>query len=92
MANILRDQEMPHLRDDPDVREIMRPIIDHWEQMQRVLAAGWNSRSSHSRPLLGAIGLALDFQSWRTMVRKQGMTEEQAVELMVRMVLCVTRG
>src|SRR5215217_5224771 len=92
LANILRDQETPHLKDDPDVREIMRPIIDHWEQMQRVLAAGWNSRSSHSRPLLGAIGLALDFQSWRTMVRKQGMTDEQAVEQMVRMVRCVTGG
>lgn len=93
LANILRDQEMPHLRDDPDVREIMRPIIDHWEQMQRALAAGWKSHISHSRPLLlGAIGLALDFQSWRTMVRKQDMTDEQAVELMVRMVLCVTRG
>jgi AcrR family transcriptional regulator len=93
LANILRDQEMPHLRDDPDVREIMRPIIDHWEQMQRALAAGWKSHTSHSRPLLqGAIGLALDFQSWRTMVRKQDMTDEQAVELMVRMVLCLTRG
>jgi AcrR family transcriptional regulator len=93
LANILRDQEMPHLRDDPDVREIMRPIIDHWEQMQIVLAAGWQSHTSHSRPLLhGAIGLALDFQSWRTMVRKQDMTDEQAVELMVRMVLCLTRG
>ena len=93
LANILRDQEMPHLRDDPDVREIMRPIIDHWEQMQRALAAGWKSHTSHSRPLLlGAIGLAVDFQSWRTMVRKQDMTDEQAVELMVRMVLCLTRG
>jgi AcrR family transcriptional regulator len=93
LANILRDQEMPHLRDDPDVREIMRPIIDHWEQMQRALAAGWKSHTSHSRPLLqGAIGLALDFQSWRTMVRKQDMTDEQAVELMVRMMLCLTRG
>ena len=93
LANILRDQEMPHLRDDPDVREIMRPIIDHWEQMHRALAAGWKFHTSHSRPLLfGAIGLAVDFQCWRTMVRKQDMTEEQAVELMVRMVLCLTRG
>ena len=93
LANILRDQEMPHLKDDPDVREIMRPIIDHWEQMQRALAAGWKSHTSHSRPLLlGAIGLAVDFQSWRTMVRKQDMTDEQAVELMVRMMLCLTRG
>jgi AcrR family transcriptional regulator len=93
LANILRDQEMPHLRDDPDVREIMRPIIDHWEQMQRTLAAGWKSHTGHSLPLLlGAIGLALDFQSWRTMVHKQDLTDEQAVELMVRMVLCLTRG
>ena len=93
LANILRDQEMPHLRDNPDVREIMRPIIEHWEQMQRALAAGWRSHTNHSRPLLlGAIGLALDFQSWRTMVRKQGMTDEQAVELMARMVRCAAQG
>ncbi len=92
-ANILRDQEIPHLKDNPDVREIMRPIVEHWEQMQRVLAAGWETHNGHSQPLLlGAIGLALDFQSWRTMVRKQGMTDEQAVELMMRMVRCVTRG
>ena len=93
LANILRDQEMPHLKDDPDVREIMRPIVEHWERMQRALAMGWEIHKSHTPPLLqGAIGLALDFQSWRTMVRKQDMTDEQAVELMVRMMLCLTRG
>jgi AcrR family transcriptional regulator len=93
LANILRDQEMPHLKDDPDVREIMRPIIEHWERMQRALAIGWETPNIHSEALLlGAIALALDFQSWRTMVRKQGMTDEQAVELMVRMVRCAIRG
>ncbi len=93
LANILRDQEMPHLKDDPDVREIMRPIVDHWERMQRALAMGWEIHKSHTPPLLqGAIGLALDFQNWRTMVRKQGMTDEQAVELMARMVRCVRQG
>ena len=93
LANILRDQEMPHLRDDPDVREIMRPIVEHWERMQRALAMGWEIHKSHTPPLLqGAIGLALDFQNWRTMVRKQGMTDEQAVELMARMVRCVRQG
>lgn len=93
LANILRDQEMPHLKDDPDVREIMRPIVEHWERMQRALAIGWEIHKSHTPPLLqGAIGLALDFQNWRTMVRKQGMTDEQAVELMARMVRCVRQG
>jgi hypothetical protein len=36
--------------------------------------------------------VALDFQSWRTMVRKQGMTDEQAVELMAGMVRCAAQG
>ena len=93
LANILRDQEMPHFKDDPDVREIMRPIIEHWERMHKALAVGWKIHNGQSEPLLfGAIGLALEFYSWRTMVRKQGVTDEQAVELMVRIVLCVTRG
>jgi AcrR family transcriptional regulator len=93
LANILRDQEIPQLKDDPDVREIMRPIVEHWERMQRVLAVGWKTHSGQSESLLvGAIGLALDFQSWRTMVRKQGITGEQAVELMAGMVRCVAQG
>jgi AcrR family transcriptional regulator len=88
LTNILRDQEMPHLKDNPDVQEIMSPMIEHWERMQRTLAAGWETHDGHSRRLLGAIGLALDFQSWRTMVRKQGLTDEQAIDLMVGMVKC----
>ncbi len=93
LANILRDQEMPHLKESPDAREIMRPIIEHWERMHKALAVGWKTHNGQSEPLLfGAIGLALDFYSWRTMVRKQGVTDEQSVELMVRIVLCVTRG
>jgi AcrR family transcriptional regulator len=93
LANILRDQEMPHLKDDPDIREILRPIVEHWERMQRALAMGWEIHNNHTPPLLqGAIGLAIDFQNWRTMVRKQGMTDEQAVELMARMVRCVRWG
>jgi AcrR family transcriptional regulator len=92
-TNILRDQEVPHLKDDSDVREIMRPIIEHWERMHRALAVGWKTHNGPSeRLLLGAIGLALDFQSWRTMVRKQDMTDEQALELMVSMVRCVAQG
>ena len=38
--------------------------------------------------MLGAIGLALDFQAWRAMTRTQGMSDEQAIELMVGMVRC----
>jgi AcrR family transcriptional regulator len=93
-ANIQRDQDIPHLRDNPDVRKIMRPIAEHWEKMHRVLVEGWETPESQAHPPLvfGAIGVALDFQSWRTMVRKQGMTDEQAVELMARMVRYAAQG
>jgi hypothetical protein len=41
--------------------------------------------------VLSAIGLALDFQTWRAMVCTQGLSDEQAIELMVGMVRCWRR-
>jgi AcrR family transcriptional regulator len=89
-TNILRDQEMP--LDDPEAleadAEIMEPIFLHWERMKQSLAAGWEKSEESPRLLLSAIGLALDFQTWRAMVRTQGLSDEQAIELMVGMVRC----
>jgi hypothetical protein len=68
--------------------EIMEPIHLHWERMKEPLAAGWESYEGSPRLVLSAIGLALDFQAWRAMVRTQGMSDEQAIELMVGMVRC----
>ena len=93
LANIQRDQDLPHRKDHPDVRQIMQPIVEHWERMHKVLAEGWETREGRAPSLvIGAVGVALDFQSWRTMVRKQGMTDEQAVELMAGMVRCAAQG
>ncbi len=91
-ANILRDQEMPYTNDDPEAQEadaeIMEPIFLHWERMQEILAAGWGTSDESPGLLLSAIGLALDFQTWRAMVRTQDLSDEQAIELMVGMVRC----
>jgi AcrR family transcriptional regulator len=91
-TNILRDQEMPLTHDDPKAQEadaeIMEPIFLHWERMKETLATGWGETEESPRFLLGAIGLALDFQTWRAMARTQGMSDEQGIELMVGMVRC----
>ena len=91
-ANILRDQEMALDADDPEAREadaeIMGPIFAHWERMRETLAAGWGSAEAYPQLRLGAIGLAVDFQAWRAMARTQGLSDEQAIELMVGMVRC----
>jgi AcrR family transcriptional regulator len=91
-ANVLRDQELLYSNDDPEAleadAEIMGPILLHWEQMKETIAAGWGPSEGIPQLLLGAIGFALDFQAWRAMVRTQGMSDEQAIELMVGMVRC----
>lgn len=90
LANVLRDSER-EWETNPNVREIMKPLIEHWGRMKDVLVAGWEASEGASPLLPGAVGLALDFQTWRTMVRRQGLDDEEAIELMVRTARCATR-
>ena len=91
-ANVLRDQELLYANGDPEAleadAEIMGPILSHWDRMKEIIAAGWGPSERIPRLVLGAIGLALDFQAWRATVRTQGLSDEQAIELMVGMVRC----
>ena len=92
-TNILRDQEMPLTNDDlaeaqEADAEIMEPIFSHWGRMKQSLSTGWGKSNESSPLMLSAIGLAIDFQTWRAMARTQGLRDEQAIELMVGMVRC----
>ena len=91
-TNILRDQEMPLTNDDLKAHEadaeIMEPISLHWERMKQSLTIGWGASEESPLLVLSAIGLALDFQTWRAMARTQDLSDEQAIELMVGMVRC----
>jgi AcrR family transcriptional regulator len=89
LANVLRDSEREW--ENANVREIMRPMMEYWGWAKDALVAGWDACGEPSPLLPGAIGLALDFQTWRTMVRRQGLDDERAIELMVRTVRCATR-
>ena len=91
LMNVLRDAER-EWEAKPHVREIMKPMVEHWERMKETLAAGWKDGKDHPQPLPGAIGLALDFETWHTMVRKQGLSDEQALDLMVGMVRCAMQA
>ncbi len=91
LVNVLRDAER-EWEAKPHVREIMKPMVEHWKRMKVTLAAGWKDGKDHPQPLLGALGVALDFETWHTMVRKQGLSDEQALDLMVGMVRCANHG
>lgn len=87
MAALQRDAQVL-----PELREFAAPYLERWGQMRGVLAAAWEI-SAHRQPLLeAALGHALDFQTWRSLVRQQGLEDEQVVELMVGMVRCLVAG
>ena len=92
MANVLRDAE-GEAEVNANVREVLKPMAARWERMREVLCVGWEVPDGASeKKLLGAtIGVALDFQTWRTMVRGQGLSDEEAIEVMARMVRCLMR-
>ena len=85
-ANFLRDLPVK-----PVLLEIGAPYLQLFERMRYVLATGWGVEDERLALLLAALGHALDFQSWRSLVRQQALDDEQAVELMVKMVRCAMR-
>jgi AcrR family transcriptional regulator len=98
MYNVLRDAQ-GDAELNANLREVLKPLLAHWERMKEILAAAWEvseetpqQQQQQQQLLRSAVGVALDFQTWRAMVRGQSLTNEQAVELMVRMVRCAIRG
>lgn len=84
MANFVRDLSLV-----PFLPEIGAPMWRAFAEFRDVLARGRRARGKRRRELVAAIGHALDFNTWRSLVRQQGLDDEQAVELMVRLVRTV---
>lgn len=87
MANAIRDASV-----HPLTRELAEPYFQHWEGMRDVLVVGWGARGRRRQLLLAAIAHALAFQTWHSLLRQQGLDDEQAVELMVCTVGCAAKG
>ena len=66
------------------------PYLEYLEALREVLAVGWGARGKRRRRLIAALGHALELQSWISLTERQGLSDEQAVDFMVRTVRCVT--
>lgn len=81
LAHLLRDAPLV-----PDLAELLDAMPRYLEAARTVLGAGWGVPDER-RPLLDAVlGHALDFETWRSLVRRQGLSTGQAVEVVARMV------
>jgi AcrR family transcriptional regulator len=86
VSNVLRDVAL-----DPIVQEIMVPFDQYLETVRDFIADAFEASGERHEELLGAVALAQDFQTWRTLVRQQELSQDRAVELMVGMVRCLIR-
>ena len=87
-ANVTRDAQV-----NPNVRKVFEARIKHQERMRDALASsGWKEGDGQRhKQLYGALWIALEFQTWHTLVRQQGFEDEEVIELMVGMVRCLMR-
>jgi AcrR family transcriptional regulator len=86
LDNVIRDAKLM-----PIVREIGEYRLQHLREAREVLVAGWDPEA-HDGPLRAAVGHALDFRTWQSLVRDQGCAEDVAVDLMVALVRSAASG
>lgn len=65
--------------------EVMAPYHAYWRDAVEVLVAPWRARGRRRTLLRAALALALRFDTWRTLVREEGLTDSQAVDVAVRL-------
>lgn len=78
LANVLRDAE---------IMPVGGGFLRLRAAMTEALAKGWDQVEQYPR-LRAVIGLAVSFQTWRTLVRDHGLQDPEAVALMTEMVAC----
>ena len=86
-ANILRD--LPAV---PALAEVVADLPRFYAAVRALLAVGWAIPAEGHALVLAAIGHALDFETWRSLARRQGLTDEEAIEMMVRLVRSLADG
>jgi AcrR family transcriptional regulator len=74
----------------PTMQEVLAPLFEYWRDIRDRLADKYPSTEESCHLVIGAIGHAIHFLTWRSLVRQQGLADNQAAEIMVKMVQCVS--
>jgi AcrR family transcriptional regulator len=79
------------VRDLPRVPVLARlnePFFAIWITYRDVLARGWKRRGRRRRLLLAVIEHALDLKTWQSLVRERGLSDVEAIGLLVGLIRC----
>lgn len=83
-ANVRRD--LPEL---PTLQEVAAPFAQYWEAARIVLDRGWKTRGRRRKLTRAVIGHAVEFETWRSLAREQGLDDVEATEMMVSLARAV---
>jgi AcrR family transcriptional regulator len=81
LENVQRDAAVM-----PIVAEMNAYRVRYLEEVRDLLLAGWPTRRGARTRLARAIGHALEFRTWQSLVRRQGCRADEAVQLMLSFV------
>jgi hypothetical protein len=85
-ANVRRD--LSHM---PGLHELVERSAQYWAAVRAALDAGWKTRGRRRVLVRAVIGHAVEFETWRSLARQQGLDDREAAEIMVCLV-AATRG
>jgi AcrR family transcriptional regulator len=67
----------------PALQEVNASRVRYFEDVRALLLQAWPARGRAKTRLRHALGHAIDFRTWQSLVRSQGCSTEDAVRLMV---------
>lgn len=76
----------------PALAAVLAPYFAHWERLRNVLVADWRIPERGGEAFEALVGHAISFRTWHSLVREQGLRDEQAVRLMAAAVGCLGRA
>jgi len=83
------EQDLAIFGRDAGIHALTAELVDRRERaigsLRHALASGWPRRKA----VQAAIGHALDFETWRSLTQRQGLTRTQAVDAMLSFVASV---
>ena len=88
----MSDRAERDVREMPVLRELLEPARAYWDGVRAGLAAGWSVPARRRALVEAAVGHAIAFGTWQSLVRGQGLDDAQAIEVMVAMVKGVANG
>src|SRR6476620_8263437 len=69
----------------PALLDALAPYFAYWDRVRTVLAEPWIGQGADCALARASVGHAIDFQSWRSLVRQQGLDDTHVVDLMAAM-------